>query len=246
MPPEATPDLRPLLDLTKEMPLVDERGRQLIAQRNGLGATKSGALTPDDAARMAKVQTNRQARAVLGVVAQVLRQGYQTTVPLYARAVDPGSRELQRTITSGLDGINRYAQKVYAGIPDDDAPVNDLNRRKVALVLAQSRDTVRSIDEAVKDSGLMGVLSSMLDQVLGQAWMQRSPETKRLLIKIGIGVAIVIGALMTLRFVHTVAFGEASGRGRRSRRERSKTPLEEAEEQAAAIMARLRRGRRSR
>ena len=191
------------------------------------------------------MQTNRQARAVLGVVAQVLKQGYQVSVPFYARALDASSRELQRTMTSGLDGINRYAQKVYAGIPDDDAPVSDLNRKKVSIVLAQARDTVRSIDETVKDSGLMGVLSSMLDQLFGQVWTNRSPETKRLLIKIGIGVAIVIGALMTLKFVHTVAFGEAAQQ-RRSRRRKQRTPLEEAEAQAIEIMSRLQRSGRSR
>lgn len=226
------------------MPLVDERGRQLIAERNGLGAAKSGALTPDDVARMAKVQTNKQARAVLGVVAQVLRQGYQISVPLYARAVDSDSRELQRTMTSRLDATNKYAQKVYVGIPDDNAPVSDLNRKKVRLVLVQARDAVKDVDEAAKNSGLMGALSNGLDEVLGGVWANRSPETKRWLIRIGIGVAVVVGLFMTVKFVHVVAFGEAS-RGRGERR-RKRTPLEEAEEQAAAIMARLRRGRRAR
>ena len=181
---------------------------------------------------------------MLGVVAQVLKQGYQISVPLYARAVDSDSRELQRTMQSRLDGTNKYAQKVYAGVPDDDAPVSDLNRKKVTLVLTQARDTIKDVDEAAKDSGLMGALSNALDQVLGGVWTQRSPETKRLLIKIGIGVAIVIGALMTLKFVHAVAFGEAAQR-RRSRR-KSRTPLEEAEAQAIAIMTSLQGRRRSR
>lgn len=224
------------------MPLVDERGRQLIAQRNNFGAAKH-VLAPDDVARLARMQTNKQARAVLGVVAQVLKQGYQISVPLYARAVDSDSRELQRTMTSRLDATNKYAQKVYAGIPDDDTPVSDLNRKKVGLVLLQARDAVKDVDEAAKNSGLMGALSNGLDEVLGGVWANRSPETKRWLIRIGVGAAIVIGLFMTAKFVHAVAFGEASSRRRRGRK---RTPLEEAEAQAAAIVARLQGRHRSR
>lgn len=193
--------------------MIDKAGRQLIATRNGFG--KTAQLTPDDAARIAQMHTNRQARAVLGVIAQILQRGYQITVPLYARIVSKDSRELQRTMTSRLDATNRWAQKVYAGIPDDDAPVNDLNRKKVTIALAQARDTVRDIDETAQDSGLMGALSNALDQALGAAWTRNvTPQTKRLAVKIGIGLAVVVGLIVVGKLVHSIMLGEGSALGR--------------------------------
>lgn len=160
------------------------------------------------------MRTNRQARAVLGVIAQALQAAYQVTVPLAARAIDKDSRALQQAMTSRLDGVNKYAQRVYAGIPDDDAPISALNHQKVGLVLAQTRGAIHDVEESAQDSGLTGALTNALDQALGQSFAKHvTPEAKRWAVRIGVGVAVVIGLVVVGKLIHSISLGRSSALG---------------------------------
>lgn len=190
---------------------ADVEGRRIIAARNarhgGSAALfgKTAQLAPADVQRLAAMRTNRQARAVLGAVAQALQQGYQATVPWYARAVDKDSRTLQAAMKSRLDGVNKYAQRVYVGLPDNDAPVSDLNRRKVAMVVAQTREAVQDVEQAADASGLAGAFSNALEAALHV--VQRDPM--RVLKWVGIGVAALLGVYL----IHTIVRGVMLGGG---------------------------------
>lgn len=213
---------------------ADPEGLRIIRERNarfgGAGLSRTAQLNAEDAQRLARVQTNRQARAVLGVVAQGLQNAYGLTVPAYARAIDASSKMLQQTMHKRLDDVNRYAQRVYAGIPDDDAPLSDLNRKKVALVLAQTRDAIGDVAEAAKDSGILGAFSAALDSILPAPWRNLPSDTKRLIVRIAIGAAVLVGVVVAGKLIYTIVAGRRSELGK-------------AEEMAMAIAdARRRKG----
>lgn len=219
--------------------------QRIIAERNGRGLRGTAQLAPDDAQRIARIQTNRQARGVLGVIAQVLHTAYENHLPTLAKLTSAG-RDLQRSMTSRLDGINNWVQRVYAGIPDDDAPVSDLNRRKVALALAQARDAVNDIDNDVKSMSLLnetlGVLSDWLTegvervlQAIGGGLTNKifGGNTSKW-VKIVVGGVVVLGAVgLVAKLVHVIMLGRTS-------------PLGEAEDAAMAIADAQRHKRRKR
>lgn len=213
----------------------DPEAQRILAARNGnLGSFgRTPALSPDDAQLLAHMQTNRQARAVLGAVAGMLQTAYAQQLPALARVTSAG-RDLQATMKSRLNTVNNYAQRVYAGIPDDDAPVSPTNQKKIALTVAQARDAAKDIDDAVASQhldlgqGLVDVLSYLIAKALGAVGGALTPGGFPTWAKIAIGGVVVLVAVGVLtKLVGKVAFGQ--------------TALAEAEEAAVAIAEAKRR-----
>lgn len=217
------------------MPL-DPEGLRIIAARNGvqLGATTKPSV--EDQQLLARMRTNRQARAVLGVVAKYLRRGYEIAqgVPSFVSPID-GTKMAAEAMRSSLDGVNRFAQKVYAGIPDDDAPVSDLNRKKVTLALTQARSNLALVSSAAEDldRGLIGALSDLLSEKILPPWARPNPKTLDLALKIGIGVAVLVGLFIAGKLVYKITLGGPGG-----------GTLGDAEKAAVALMDAQRRRRR--
>lgn len=213
----------------------DPEAQRILAARNGnLGSFgRTPALAPDDAQLLAHMQTNRQARAVLGAVAGMLQTAYAQQLPALARVTSAG-RDLQATMKSRLDTVNNYAQRVYAGIPDDDAPVSLTNQKKIALTVVQARDAAQDVDEAVASQhldlgqGLVDVLSYLIAKALGTVGGALTPGGFPTWAKIAIGGVVVLVAVGVLtKLVGKVAFGQ--------------TALAEAEDAAVAIAEAKRR-----
>lgn len=171
-------------------------------------------LSAGDAALLARVRTDRQARAVLGIVAQYLRQGYEVADnasggPLLYLS----NRELKKQFKESLDENNRWAQKVYASIPDDDAPVSPLNLKKVGLALAQARETFAMVKSDADDlnRGLTGALLDMVNNWVKQFAQQLAHDATndpmKILKWVGVGVVALTGLFVLGKLVHTVAFG---------------------------------------
>lgn len=229
--------------------MLDEKGKRLIMERNappniqrlrrgGLGTSKVNPADAQQAAALLQpMQTNRQARAVLGIVAQYLQQGYATaqTVPSFISPID-GTKMAAAAMRTSLDQDNAYAQRVYAGLPDDDAPVSDLNRRKVTVAVTNALSTTRlvSTDSADLNRGLVGALVDLFKQGLQHLVDNAAHDPLKALKWVGIGIAVLVGLGLVGKLVHTIMLGEGGG------------SLGDAEEAAVAIMdARLRKRRRS-
>ncbi len=176
-----------------------------------LGAAKS-ALSPSDTVLLARMQTNRQARAVLGVVAQYLRQGYEVakTVPSFISPID-GTKKAAEAMRIGLDQINNYAQRVYNAIPNDDTPLSDLNRKKVGLSLSQARSELAMVSTDANDlnRGLTGALVDLFNDMFKQLAHNAVQDPLKALKWIGVGVAVLLGLFTLGKLVHTVVLGEA-------------------------------------
>lgn len=222
----------------------DPEGRRLIEERNRRHTFgRTPALSPEDAQLLAGMRTNRQGRAVLGAVAQTLRVAYEQRLPFYAQVGSAG-QQLAAAMKSRLDGINSYAQRVYAGVPDDDSPMSDLLRNKVGLTLAQARDAANDIDETVRSQhlhisdvtqGIADILTYLVKQALGAIGGAILPHAGNLpqWVKIVVGgtaVLLIVG--ITVKLLRTVALGQ--------------TPLGAAEVAAVAIAEAQRRKRHAR
>lgn len=223
----------------------DPEGRRIIVERNarahGFGRTPT--LTAEDAQLLARMRTNRQGRAVLGAVAQTLRVAYEQHLPLYAQVSSAG-RQLEAAMKSRLDGINNYAQRVYAVIPDDDMPISDLLRSKVGLTLAQARDAANDIDEAVRSQrisagdvleGVADILTRLVAAALGAVGNALIPGGGAIprWVKVAVGgvvVLVVVG--VATKLLRTIMLGQ--------------TPLGAAEEAAIGIVEAARRKRHAR
>lgn len=208
---------------------------QYISPRQ-LGAPKT-ALSPSDVALLARMQTNRQARAVLGVVAQYLRQGYEVanTVPSFISPID-GTKMAASAMRGLLDQTNNYGQRVYKAIPDDDAPVSDLNRKKVGLTLQQARENLLMVSTEANNlnTGLTGALLELFNDMFKKLAHDAVQDPLKALKWVGVGLIVLMGLFTIGKLVHTVALGAASDEA-----------LKEAEREAMKT-ARERRGLRSR
>lgn len=232
---------------------LDDAGQQLMAERNGehtnaavqlLGPPKpTGADGQQAAALLAPMQTNRQARMVLGVVAQYLQQGYQTaaTVPSFISPID-GTTIASKAMVSLLDTDNRYAMRVYAGLPNNDAPVTPLNRQKVTLAVTQALSSTKLVSTEAADlnRGLVGSLIDLFKEGVQKLVNDAAHNPLAALKWVGVGVAVLVGLFIAGKLVHTIVLG---GSGR----EAGGDALLEAEEAAIALMgAKLRKPRRAR
>lgn len=210
--------------------MIDAEGLQIIALRNGgLGAAKK-ALSPEDKQLLAQMQTNRQGRAVLGAVAKSLQQLYALTDNADLAWGAGSYREAAR---STLNSTNNYAQKAYATIPDDDAPLSPLNRRRIEETVRETRNSMTSIPADIDDlnRGLTGMIADALKSMLPK-WAQPSGKTAdKIVLAVGIGLG-VLALIFAVRMVTKIAFGGAA--------------LAEAEDEAVRIADALRRKRHSR
>lgn len=224
----------------------DPEGRRIIVERNARAGRQFGrtpTLSAEDAQLLARMQTNRQGRAVLGAIAQTLRVAYEQHLPLYARISSAG-QQLAATMKSRLDGINGYAQRVYAGVPDDDAAISVLNQQKIGLTLAQARDAANDIDAAVQSQqisagdvlqGVADILTKLVAAALGAVGSALIPHGGVIprWVKVAVGgvvVLLVVG--VATKLLRTVMLGQ--------------TPLGAAEEAAIAIAESVRRKRHAR
>jgi hypothetical protein len=226
----------------------DPEGRRIIVERNARARGPShlgrASLSPDDAQLLAGMRTNRQGRAVLGAVAQTLRVAYEQRLPFYSQ-IGAAGKQLAAAMQSRLDGINNYAQRVYAGVPDDDSPISSLNQQKIALTLAQARDAANDIDETVRSQhlhvsdvveGAAGLLTEILTSLVkaalrgvGGAILPTGNFPGWVKIAVG-GAAVLLVVGVTVKLLRTIV--------------QQTTPLGEAEEAAVAIMESKRRKRR--
>lgn len=174
-----------------------------------LGATKKSklALQPNDLALLARVRTNRQGRAVLGVVAQQLRRAYEVVEEM-PRITQPGTGELAKGWKQTLDQTNAYAQKTYAALPDNDEPLTDKNLKRVAESLREARASLAEIgDQAADiDRGLTGTLADALRDLLLPPWL-RPKNPKPLIFYVGIATAGVVGLFIVGKLLHKVMLG---------------------------------------
>jgi hypothetical protein len=93
-----------------------------------------------------QVQSIGQARAVLGVVTQVLKEGYEKLDSVSSLA---GLRDSSQSL---LDQTNAYAAKIYAVWTDEpdlqSEEISVMNQLRVATCLEQARENVRMVEEA--------------------------------------------------------------------------------------------------
>lgn len=223
----------------------DPEGRRIIVERNARASRfgRAPTLNQEDAQLLAQMRTNRQGRAVLGAIAQTLRVAYEQHLPIYAQISSAG-RQLGETMKSRLDGINGYAQRVYAAVPDDDAPVSDLNRQKIGLTLAQARDAAIDIDETVRSQrisagdvleGVADVLTKLVAAALGAVGNALIPHGGAIphWVKVAVGgVVVLLMVGVATKLLRTIMLGQ--------------TPLGAAEEAAVAIAESKRRKRHAR
>lgn len=215
------------------MPQLDADALRILALRNGLGAAKKP-LSPEDQQLLAKMQTNQQGRAVLGVVAQYLQRAYALVDS--ASSVMPGTGSLKSAMRSRLDNTNRYAQKTYAGLPDDATPLSPQNRRRIEEAVREARAALSEFPADVEDinRGFTGALVDTLTSVL-PPWLRPSGgKHDKLIIALGVGAG-VLALLLAIRLVKTVALGESEA-----------DELAEAENEAIRIADALRRKKASR
>jgi hypothetical protein len=186
--------------------VIDKAGRQLIALRNGLSAAP-----PADLSVLNRMQTNRQARAVLGVDAAYLKRGYEAAANVNAIGSGIGTDAMR----SLLDQTNRRAQQVYKTLPDDDAALSDLNHKKVVQVTQQTYENVSMVSSAADDlnRGLLGSLADVLSDQLPPWLRPSSGKGRDLALKIGIGVAVLVGLFVAGKLVHTIILGRSTALG---------------------------------
>ena len=124
----------------------------------------------DTKARVAQiattVQTIGQARAALGVVTQVLQEGYGQLDRLTSVA------DVRDTARSLLDSNNAYAQKIYAtwGTDPSDLLDQDISvtiQLKVATCLEQARSNVKLIEDIASED--IWDLASLLESAIKEA-----------------------------------------------------------------------------
>ena len=97
------------------------------------------------------IKTNAQARAVLGLVANMLRRGYElvpTVAAPFTELFSGSVEELRAQANSSLDIVNAYTQGIYAFIPDNDNALDEQYRRRIQLAIKQAQDTCESISDA--------------------------------------------------------------------------------------------------
>lgn len=207
--------------------MVDEIGRRLIAQRNGLNAAP--ALQVNQV--LASMQTNAQARGVLGITAKWLSQAYGVleTFPFLSGKAKDQARDL-------LDRNNTFAQKVYATIPDDAAPVSIPLRKSVTTAAKQSASSLKLVSSAAANLN-QGYVDDLADYLAGRASQFVQNQLERLtgkkldinipsalpktIIWIGIGTVVVVGLILLTKIVRTAVLHGSE--------------LEEAEREAMAI-----------
>lgn len=191
---------------------------------------------------LAAMQTNAQARHVLGIVAARLQQGYAAaeTFPFSASHNLPGGADAKGAAIDLLNQANTYAQKVYATIPDDSAPVSPQTRTTVGIAVKNALRAVKVVSTAANNLN-QGLIDDLTDYLLKKIEntlpdIPGFPKVPRSAVKIAIYAGIAVGGLVAVfiaaKLVHKIVLGRAE--------------LAEAEEQAIQIADASRRKKASR
>jgi len=201
---------------------------------------------------LANMRVNWQARGVLGIIADKIHQGYAVaeTFPWSAsshlwQSLPDVVRGVQTPKEAAIDLLNQantYAQKIYATIPNDSAPVSAQTRRTVTIAVKNATKAVKLVSSAANDLN-----ASMLREIL-EYLAQKTKEAADYLAnkakdKFGFDIPkpIIYATLALLgvttlfiaaKLVHTVVLGRAR--------------LAEAEEEAIQIADSSRRKKASR
>lgn len=207
--------------------MIDEIGRKLIAQRNGvqLGAAR---VAPEAAAEITRaasaVMTNRQGRQLLGIVATRLQQGYTivATIPSnmwwgvlrWARYFD-GTKNLADQARNLLDRTNAFAMRVYKTLPNNDVPISLQARNQVQVALAQASSSLQLISSAANEIH-KGLIDDLIDAI--NAWVDgHTPSgfpklpraTGKVIAYVAIGVAGIVGLVIAGKLIRTMVLGAA-------------------------------------
>ncbi len=219
-------------------------------QRNGVSLGAAKVLPPADPKIVQvsnMIQTNRQARQLLGIAATHIQQAYQVveTIPSnmwygllrWMRYFD-GTSDLAKQARLLLDRTNAYAQRVYATLPDNDAPVSSIGKKQVNTALAQASSNLQLVSSSANE-----IHKSLIDDLIDavNAWIAgnvpsgfpKLPKaTGKIIVYVAIGAAGLVGLFVLGKLLHTIALGSAE--------------LIEAENAAMAIADAQRRKRSSR
>lgn len=172
-----------------------------------------GASAPFDA--LANMKTNTQARGVLGIAAKWLNQGFGIldTFPFL-------SGEAKTQATDLLNRTNTYAQKVYAKLPDNDAPINPVVRKQVVLATNQAATNLKLVS-SVRDNLNQGLLSDLvdylnsvvhhfIDDTIKHYTDQKKTDITRIAIYVALGTVGLGLLFVTAKLVHTAVLGQAA------------------------------------
>lgn len=122
------------------------------------------------------VKTNRQARQLLGIAADFLRQGYAVaeTVPtslwwgVAVRHLD-NTAELAKSMRELLDRNRRYVDKIYRTIPDNDGKLTPAHRKQVKVAVTQASSNLKIVSSS-KDQVNMRFIDALIEAM--KTWIR--------------------------------------------------------------------------
>jgi hypothetical protein len=94
------------------------------------------------------IQTQNQARGALGDLTEDLHSVYEDVPNIDALV---GNSQLQASAYSLLDGINNYAQKVYGGLDESDAPITSTQKKQMKELAKEVTDARKMIGQTIAD-----------------------------------------------------------------------------------------------
>lgn len=139
------------------------------------------------------IQSIGQARAALGVVTQVLQDGYAQLDRLTSLA------DVRDTARSLLDSNNAYAAKIYATWTDEpdlqDEEISLLKSTQVATCLEQARSNVRLIEDIAAEDiwNFVQLLQSALREAVGIAETAGTVLASAIRVPLAFGAALLAG-----------------------------------------------------
>jgi hypothetical protein len=181
--------------------------RRIILERNGIrGGAQLGASTiPIEQARaLQAMQTNTQARHVLGIVAKHVSNGYQViqTFPFATGVAKKQAIEL-------LDRNRGFAEKIYAGIPDNTAPVSPQLRKNVTVAVTQAASSLALISSAANNLN-QSMMADVVDFLIHRVKSETGWAPPKWLIWGGVAVGGAIGAYLLWKVVSGVMLRDAA------------------------------------
>ncbi len=212
---------------------------RIIRERNGMRAPRQrhqqlGAAAPA-VDILAAMQTNAQARHVLGIVSTRLQQGYQAaeTFPFSASHSFPGGSDAKSAAIDLLNQANTYAQRVYATIPDNTDSVSAKTRKTVGIAVKNALRATKLVSSAANNLN-QSLLQDLVDYLQGKAKNSLGFDIPKPIIWSVVAVGGALTLFIVVRLLLRVATGGLAG------------ALEEAEADALAIVDQARRRRHGR
>lgn len=206
--------------------MIDNAGRQLILQRNGLGADRGDVFFSPDEVANEQLQVN-------------------TLVDSLGVDVNAHASRLPRAVVTGFGQFWTEWKAFYKARSGFFARHERSTYEKTLEYRAQATTWQQKIAAAGKKVGV--ALTALPLQKGAQDGDADQSQTTKILKYVGVGTLLLVGLLIAGKLVHTIMLGEGalgqSGRGRTRRRERRWT-LAEAESAALALFEKRRARRR--